>query len=577
MAFRPGSQQLASVNPLATSRQSTDPAHIQVWDYRRGVQTMPSWESAELASVLFFDPQKGRRLFVGNLHGLEIRDPDTLAKVQPSLELNSRPTCWAFCADGGLLAVGCEDGTTHVWDLKRGMRSFLPFRQTSEVHSVSFSPDGAYLLATSEDGTAKVWDLAVTSEALLDWSPEERLTGWALSQDGNTLAAVWPDRTVNVIDLATFRERMPRQPIPRDESNAGLDPLVTVDATGQRWAAAIKQSSVFGIWSAEGTAVRHLELRHPTPIEHLQISASGENLITLDSEESIVRLWDTRDGRLVHETNLLEPNWLKLALDQTGRRIAICFRPPVNQLAPGKPSWGFMIYDLELGRPVGETQWFHMPPQCVEFSPDGRQLAMSESWGHILDAETGKILQSFKHGGTTTQIRWHPDGKTVLTTGGSPSAIKVWSATDGNPWYSSEASQQPLLAPLSMSPSGRVEASFSPDGRFIIASDDNHATRVWDAATAEPLTPVLQHNGPVRWACVTPGNRLITASGLNLLRAWDLKPTLLPAEAITDYVKLLSARRLSASGLMSGIPGPELAELHRSLLARHPELFEPKP
>jgi len=73
-------------------------------------------------------------------------------------------------------------------------------------------------------------------------------------------------------------------------------------------------------------------------------------------------------------------------------------------------------------------------------------------------------------------------------------------------------------------------ARWSPYGRFIAYRNDGRVARIWDAATAE---------------------------------------------AITDYAKLLSGRQLSASGMMSGIPGPELAELHRSLLARHPELFSP--
>jgi WD40 repeat protein len=42
VVFRPGSQQLATVNPLGSSRRIEDPAHLQIWDYLDGTQMMPS-------------------------------------------------------------------------------------------------------------------------------------------------------------------------------------------------------------------------------------------------------------------------------------------------------------------------------------------------------------------------------------------------------------------------------------------------------------------------------------------------------------------------------------------------------
>ena len=87
------------------------------------------------------------------------------------------------------------------------------------------------------------------------------------------------------------------------------------------------------------------------------------------------------------------------------------------------------------------------------------------------------------------------------------------------------------------------------------------------------MTPFLPHSGYIRWVCITPGNRLITASDPNLLRAWDLKPTLLPVDVITDYAKLLSGRRLNAGGVLLPLKLAELVELNRSLRVRAPQLF----
>jgi WD40 repeat protein len=126
---------------------------------------------------------------------------------------------------------------------------------------------------------------------------------------------------------------------------------------------------------------------------------------------------------------------------------------------------------------------------------------------------------------------------------------------------------------------GDMSARWSADGRFIVTRGDhengeNKRTRVWDASTTEPVTPFLPHSGYIRWVCITPGNRLITASEPNLLRAWDLKPTPLPVDVIADYAKLLSGRRLNAGGVLLPIPAKELVALNQSLHARAPQLFE---
>jgi WD40 repeat protein len=519
---------------------------------------------AGLASALFFDPQNGRRLFVGKRDGLEVLDPDTFAEALPPLEMNSRLKCWAFGRDGGVLAAGCADGTTHLWELNRGTRLFPPFRQNSWIESVRFSPDGASFLAASDDGTAKIWDLTPSEGIFPGGLPREEMARWATSRDGSTLACVWFDLTVSLIDLETFHERTPRQPIP-NASRSWLrraDPWVAVDSTGRHWAAVTGQSPMVGLWRAEPDGVQHLELRHPKRVEYLQFSATGDRLLTLAVDKAI-RLWDTTEGRLLHETNPPMSEWFGYGPDGDCRRLRILFHAPHEQRLPGKPRFGFMLFDIEAGLPAGEPLWFHNLPQSMVFSPDERQIALSEMWGHVLDAETGQLLHSFKHGGMTTDIDWSPNGRTILTSGGFNSEIKLWDAATG----------APLLAPMSMTRSDKVTAKFSADGRFIHASDDAPSLRVWDAATAEAVTPRWSQPGEIGILNLTTNGRL-NAVRERQLCAWELKPTTLPTESISQYAEVLAGRRLGTGGALLPISAQEQADLERSLRSRHPELFE---
>jgi WD40 repeat protein len=77
-------------------------------------------------------------------------------------------------------------------------------------------------------------------------------------------------------------------------------------------------------------------------------------------------------------------------------------------------------------------------------------------------------------------------------------------------------------------------AEFSPDGRRVVIASGNvsrrdpekssteGAARVWDVATGEPVTPLLQHRGPVVHAAFSPdGRRVLTAGGDAIAQVWD--------------------------------------------------------
>jgi WD40 repeat protein len=309
-----------------------------------------------------------------------------------------------------------------------------------------------------------------------------------------------------------------------------------------------------------------LALPHPEGIWLAQFSGDDSQIVTLGVDE-VFRIWRTRDGTL--ERTVRKPK--ELAIFSSGVLLEP-FDPSLRRIVGviGLDSLKLenefiQLLDLTTGQFTGKP----FPALRIDgdstrlrLSPDGTRLANVGTSGTaaIINLQAGELAAPpSKHGGQLVDVEWSRDGKQFLTSGCYYN-VEVWDASTG----------EMMGAPME----GVASAHWSADGRFIATRGDDKLVRVYDAATTEPVTPALPHSGYIRWVCITPSNRLISASDPNLLRAWDLKPTPLAPDIIADYAKFLSGRRLSAGGLLLPIPAKELAKLAQSLRIRAPQLFE---
>jgi tetratricopeptide (TPR) repeat protein len=94
------------------------------------------------------------------------------------------------------------------------------------------------------------------------------------------------------------------------------------------------------------------------------------------------------------------------------------------------------------------------------------------------------------------------------------------------------------------------------------------ATRVWDAATGEAVTPLLRHQNGVEQALFTPdGSRVVTKSS-GLVRAWELAREARPVEDLLALAHLLSARRVDETGGLVSVESKDLRVAWQELLSR---------
>jgi tetratricopeptide (TPR) repeat protein len=92
-------------------------------------------------------------------------------------------------------------------------------------------------------------------------------------------------------------------------------------------------------------------------------------------------------------------------------------------------------------------------------------------------------------------------------------------------------------------------ATFSPDGRSIVTASQDGTARVWDAATGQPVSPLLKHNQSVWYVAFSPdGRRVVTASWDRTARVWNLPDEERPAKDLEQLTELVVGYRLDDQG-----------------------------
>ena len=439
---------------------------------------------------------------------------------------------YALSSDDRTLAIGAEDGSLRLLDLRTGKVRKSSGRHSAAVNRARFTPDGRTLVTTGDDTDVIVWDVrqAVVRETLSGHNGA--VLSPAITRDGRTLYTASQDATVLIWDLSGDR-RLGR---PFRTATEKLDRTYLALSSDGRLLAMGQSDGAMSITDAQTLKPRD---RFPV-VRNGQVLGSflpGSHTLAVGGPEGFLALVDAGNGRVLRRLRGHRGQVWTPSISADGRL-----------LATGSDDNIVRLWSLPAGRARGAPLRFRSSVNDVQLSPDGRWLAVGlldwqtqKATLEIWDTSRRRRVRRMTDRDSGGAARFSRDGR-LLAVGSLRGTARVWSTET---W-------EPVTRVLTGHTGWISNSSFSRDGRTLATGSEDGTVRLWDIESEQPIGAPLP--GIPQLASepyfTADGSRLIVSFDRGQAYLWDIR-----TESLVRHACKVAGRSLTRAEWDEALPG----------------------
>jgi WD40 repeat protein len=417
----------------------------------------------------------GGTIAVGVERGIQLVDTRSGAVRMAAGARAGDPTWLLFSPDGETVVSTSLDGTVALWDAESATLRETLRGHSGAVQQPVFSPDGGTLYTVSHDGTAIAWDIGGDRGLGRRFNFTQDRAPWgydgrpgSFSPDGRLVAVGLKGHGIRLWDPTHLT------PVGASLSETGGQVKSLAFAPDGRTLAAVTLHGQVTLWDVESRSL----LRGPFSagvgdVLGASISADGALLAApgpedwagpyLDPDEGGVNLWEVATGEPLDTIALGVPVG-DVAFSPTASMLAF-----VHERGGTAEVWDVAEDSRITKLPVDSDSRFYY---AIAFSPDGRTLAtggLDDPIVRVWDVRTGKLIRELDQGtaGVKT-LDFSPDGRILAVSGYAPVA-SLWDLATGA-----------RIGPTLSAGSRRADIDLSPDGRELLMTAADGRGAIWD-------------------------------------------------------------------------------------------------
>jgi WD40 repeat protein len=217
----------------------------------------------------------------------------------------------------------------------------------------------------------------------------------------------------------------------------------------------------------------------------------------------------------LHQVNFTAAEFVNCAFASTfGGVTSVAFSPDGQQLATSDTNGSIQIWSLRDGKQLalctGHNSWVW----CVAYSPSQPILAScgQDHQVRLWNNHTGQCLKLLEgHTGIVTSAAFSPDGQWLASTSGDQT-IRLWNIATGQ-----------CVQTLQGHAACVWSAVFHPDGKTLFSAGEDQVIRRWQIESGQCIQTLTGHQHWVRTIALSPqGQRLVSGSYDQTLKLWDV-------------------------------------------------------